>query len=108
MTKRQSGDRNEQSHSEPGQQLNQQNQQGGKTVGQSGVGLGGLGNQVNQGQAQQEGSINSQQGLQTPGSSEQQKAGGAERGTMNKPGDANESGSAGSTRRDDGAAVKGR
>ena len=60
MTKRQSGSANEQSHSEPGQEL------------------------------------------QDP-----QGAGAAQRGTMNKPGDANESGSAGSTRRDDGAAVKG-
>ena len=60
MTNRQSGSRNEQSHSQPGQE--QQNPPG---------------------------------------------AGAAQRGTMNKPGDANESGSEGSTRRDDGAAVKG-
>ena len=78
MTKRQSGSQNEQSHSEPGQELPDS-------------------------QAQQD-----QQGAQTPGSSEQQRAGAAQRGTMNKPGDANESGSEGSTRRDDGAAVKGR
>ena len=54
----------------------------------------GLGNQVNQGQAQQKATEEKQQ-KDVPGQ------GGQKGGTMNSPGDANESGSAGSTRRDD-------
>lgn len=106
MTKRQSGSRNEQSNSQPGKQLDQQDpdRQQGQQGAPTGVGKGGLGNQVNQGQGQQNPRGNPSTGQQTQ---QDMGGGGQQRGSMNKPGDANESGSSASTRRDDGGMGKG-
>ena len=137
MTNRQSGSQNQQSNSQPGRQQeqdanrqqdqqtqqnpqnqqgqnrqqnpNQQNQQNpqrpqGQQGAPTGVGKGGLGNQVNQGQAQQNPRGNPSTGQQTQ---QDMGGGGQQRGSMNKPGDSNESGSAGATRRDDGGMGKG-